>query len=251
MKTIIVLCCFFAIAYSSPPAFRFGNFIPKAEIVTKAAEVSGSGYRSGSGSSTSHSCLIDCGKKYGQMVQANSEVSKHQELGSKAYRYADQFKPSVIDVQCNAYNSTMDCIRPCSDAAGKNAIKEALDIQGYKCVNSKFHTYAPCYFKVNNEMLSACNTKCATKKSNLERDMSRELTSVADVDAFIKHFCEYLDCDSDCDSNKITQECGADAAHVMQGYYKKNVDVLRAQLAEKGFALPSVCNHVGKHDDDE
>jgi len=246
MKAIL-LCCLLSVVYSGN--VNYENVVQLGMVHKKADEVVGSGFRRGGGSSNAE-CTANCFTKFLEMCAADAETAKDLELSRSAYRYADQFKPSVMNTMCRTYNSTADCLRPCPHSSDKTLVTEVLSTYRYKCIDTKFHEYAPCYFRVNNEMLATCNTKCGTKKTALENSLAREMTSINDVDILIRDMCGYLACDSDCDYDKVKADCGADAARVLQVFYKKTIDVLRSTMAKKGFALPSVCSNVGSRDDE-
>jgi len=252
---IVLFCCLIAIAYCNPDRSqttqrRASLSRRKSNVVMKkVSEVAPAGYRSAS--RQEDNCAKNCIAKADESMSSDAALVEYLDKQSSPYRFEGQFKPDAMTKLCSIYNTTATCMAPCPTNAAKEEKIQALSIVRYKCAESNFWQHAQCYFDVNNEMLAACNSKCAARKTALQTDLDREMQSIADVDRLLTSMCEYLDCDSDCEHAKAIEKCGADAASVLQGYYKKTVDNLRASLAEKGFNLPNVCNKVGRSDADE
>jgi hypothetical protein len=126
---------------------------------------------------------------------------------------------------------------------------KALSLPRYMCVETKFTEYAPCYNKVGKSMEKVCHAanKCGPKKTALENDMRNQPKTMADIENMLRHTCDYMTCYTECDRPKVVQECGADANRVLEGLYKKSIDVMRDIFATMGVSIqmPAQCNRIG------
>jgi len=232
--------------------------IPMSKVYGKARKVPGRESSSFGGSGAT--CPIDCMKRMKSDIENDAEFGEFIDKQSKPYRFDNQFDTRMLNKYCQKMNRTVDCVRPCSEGQMKNMATKALSLPKYMCVETKFVEYAPCYNRVGKQMEKVCHAqnKCGPKKTALENDMRLQPRDMADIEKMLKHTCDYMSCYMECDRPKVVQECGADANRVLEGLYRKSIDVMKDIFSTMGISvrIPTECNRVGSGssidtDDDE
>jgi hypothetical protein len=226
--------------------------IPMSKVYGKARKVpgsSGSSFGRGGSGTTSEMCPVTCMRQMKVDIENDPQFSEFIEKQSKPYRFDNQFDIRMLNKYCQKMNRTVDCVRPCTEGQLKNMATKALSLPRYMCVESKFTEYAPCYNKVGKQMEKVCHAanKCGPKKTALENDMRKQPSTMADIENMLKHTCDYMACYTECDRPKVVQECGADANRVLEGLYKKSIDVMREIFSTMGISIqmPAQCNRIG------
>jgi len=193
------------------------------------------------------SCALNCMMTMGTNMMSDSDLATYFEQQSKPFRFEDRFNPTLLRKYCSKITESLTCVRPCPEGTMKSVVDSALMLPKYMCTDPKFVQKAQCMHTVNKANKRVCNTKCSSKKSTLERSMSRQPTTTRDIENLLGQTCDYLSCDSECDTAKMTADCGRDTVLLYDGYYMKTVDSARAALRAVGLdiSVPSQCSNVG------
>jgi hypothetical protein len=209
----------------------------------------GSGFRRGGGGG-GEMCALTCVTQMAGSLQGESSMTEFNTKNQLPYRFNDRFNPVQLGKFCSVMNTTIDCVQPCSGGQGKQMADAVLTLARFVCVDS-FMRHVPCIHGVNKEQKSACDSKCSSEKSTLERTMTRQPSTMRDIQDMLGQTCEYMDCDTDCDYAKVSQKCGVEAAKAYVGYFKKSIDSAKSLFDIMGLQIPipSSCNNVGVGDD--
>jgi len=243
---LIIFCALLGMALGAfaPQQFKAGS----VGVLKKAVDVStlASGYRSSA--RASDTCPQECQPKVSDFEDVDDPaVIEYNKKQNSPYRFQGQFNPTMLNRECRTWNKVISCVKRCPASAAKDQELEDLVIKKYKCADTEFLQHAACYMRVNDEMLSSCTSKCSSQRSAVEN--AGPITSMEDIERMLRDNCAYFKCDSLCDNKKVVQECGADAARIMLGYYKANTDFLKTYLGRMGVTMPSSCNAVGRSDE--
>jgi len=204
----------------------------------------------GSGFRGDDSCAINCMTTMGSDMMRDYDLSAYVEQQAKPFRFEDRFNPTLLRKYCSKITESIACLGPCPSGTMKSVVDSALMLPRYMCNDPKFIKKAECMHTVNKANKRVCDSKCSTKKATLESAMRRQPTTMADIEGLLGKTCEYLSCDNECDTAKMTADCGRDTVLLYDGYYMKSIDSARAALRAVGLeiSVPSHCSNVGMAD---
>jgi len=220
------------------------SLMPTGTVFKQAkmmAPPTGSGYRG------DDSCALDCMMTMGTNMMSESDLMNYFEQQAKPFRFEDRFNPTLLRKYCSKITPSIDCVRPCASGTMKSVVDSALILAKYICTDPKFIEKAQCMHTVNKANKRVCDSKCASKKSTLESAMRRQPTTMRDIETLLGQTCDYLSCDAECDTAKMTADCGAETVKLFNGYYKKSMDSGKGALEAVGvqISMPSQCSRVG------